>query len=147
MANCILAWTLTCINIIPLCLHWILCVLFQKFIFPFNFEKVVKIFKVCENSFLDDYWALMCHILPHIDLVCNLLILFSLCLLWCWRIAVEALEVTLVKVVLLQMVQLIETERDKGIEVNLCNFFGRDHTDHSSWIQEDAVVMLWHILK
>lgn len=46
------------------------------------------------------------------------------------------------KVVLLQMVQQqIEAERDKGIEVNLCNCFGRDHIDHSSWTQEDAVVI------
>lgn len=48
----------------------------------------------------------------------------------------------MVKVVLLQMVKLIETEREKGIEVSLCNFFGRVDTDHSSWTQEDALVML-----
>lgn len=35
-----------------------------------------------------------------------------------------------------------ETERDKGIEVNLCNFFDKDHIDHNSWTQEDAIIML-----
>lgn len=72
MASCILAWMFPFINIFPLSLHLNTLLDVPDFFFPFNFDKVVKILQVYENSFLDGYWAVMCHMLPPVGLVCNL---------------------------------------------------------------------------